>query len=172
MRFCKPRFNSSQAPLSRIVFFFEAILGLAVEVSAVRHNDTPGRVASDFLAFIDEEVCLQAAMMADAGDQNLVVTRLVFAMLKCTSPNVFQLGNICIIGKGFYNIACQVLCFSVFWWCGIVGWGHRTFVGILTEATCVSLPPCLLSCIISWKASTGCLFDDDVCNHVVFGCGM
>ena len=76
LRFCKPRFNSAQAPLSRIVLYFDAILGVAVEISAIRNDDAPGRIAKDFLSYIDEEVALQAAMMADAGDQNLEITRL------------------------------------------------------------------------------------------------
>jgi hypothetical protein len=55
MKFVRPRFNSSQAPLARCVLFFDALVGLAVEVSAVRSGDPPARTSQKFLADLDED---------------------------------------------------------------------------------------------------------------------
>ena len=75
MKFVKPRFNSAQAPLARSILFFDALFGLAVELSAVRSGDDPARVSQLFLATVNEEKLVQAGMMADAGDESLQVTR-------------------------------------------------------------------------------------------------
>jgi len=55
MKFVRPRFNSSQAPLARCVLFFDALIGLAVELSAVRSGEAPARTAQKFLADLDED---------------------------------------------------------------------------------------------------------------------
>ena len=75
MKFVKPRFNSAQAPLSRSTLYIDAIIALAVELSAVRSGE-PSRICQQFLFNIDEEKLVQAAMMADAGDESIQVTRL------------------------------------------------------------------------------------------------
>ena len=75
MRFCKPRFNSAVAPLSRSVLYFEPLLALAEEVSAVRFGNDPARVCQLFLNRVDEQKYIQAAMMTDAGDEAIQVTR-------------------------------------------------------------------------------------------------
>eukprot|EP00959_Pyramimonas_sp_CCMP1952_P083551 1746635-Pyramimonas_sp.AAC.1 len=74
MKFAKPRFNSAQAPLARSTLYVDAIIGLAVELSAVRSGE-PSRISQQFLANLDEEKLVQAAMMADAGDESIQVTR-------------------------------------------------------------------------------------------------
>ena len=75
MKFVKPRYNSAQAPLARSVLFFEALLGLAIELSVVRSGSDPSRIAQAFLRNVTEECVLQAGMMADAGDESIQLTR-------------------------------------------------------------------------------------------------
>ena len=74
MKFVKPRFNSAQAPLSRSILYMDAIIALAVELSAIRSGE-PSRISQQFLSNINEEKLVQAAMMADAGDESIQVTR-------------------------------------------------------------------------------------------------
>ena len=54
MKFVKPRYNSAQAPLARCVLFFEALLGLAIELSVVRSGSDPARIAQAFLRNVTE----------------------------------------------------------------------------------------------------------------------
>ena len=83
MKFVKPRFNSAQAPLARAILFFDALVGTAVELSAVRSGDDPARTSQLFLATMNEERLIQAAMMADAGDEAIQLTRLFDAGDSC-----------------------------------------------------------------------------------------
>ena len=73
MKFCKPRFNSSSQPLGRSILFNDASIGLAVEVSTEGHDTAPAHVSQQFLGDISEEVYVQPGMMADAGDETVVV---------------------------------------------------------------------------------------------------
>ncbi len=83
MKFVEPRFNSAQAPLARAILFFDAVVGLAVELSAVRSGDDPARISQLFLGTMNEEKLIQAAMMADAGDESIQLTRLFDAGDSC-----------------------------------------------------------------------------------------
>ena len=75
MKFVKPRYNSAQAPLARSISFFYALLGLAIELAVVRGGSDPARISQAFLRDVTEECVLQAGMMADAGDENIQLTR-------------------------------------------------------------------------------------------------
>ena len=75
MKFVKPRYNRAQAPLARSVLFFDALLGLAIELSVVRSGSDPARISQAFLRDVTEECVLQAGMMADAGDESIQLTR-------------------------------------------------------------------------------------------------
>ena len=81
LQYAKQRFNSSQTPLSRFVLFFEAIWATAVTISTVRRGTksrdgrSPEDDANFFLEQCFEERYLQAAMMADAAEENLMVVR-------------------------------------------------------------------------------------------------
>jgi hypothetical protein len=75
LRMAKQRFESTQKPLGRFVLFFEAILGVAIRIHDCR-SGREKRVATIFLRALDGEVALQAAMLADAGDESLMLTRL------------------------------------------------------------------------------------------------
>ena len=54
MKFVKPRYNSAQAPLARSVLFFDALLGLAIELSVVRSGNDPARISQAFLQNVTE----------------------------------------------------------------------------------------------------------------------
>ena len=78
----KQRYNSSQKPLSRFILFFDAIWATAVEVAILRKDTSHGKDgrcpstdAMFFLEHCSEERVLQAAMMADAAEENLHIVR-------------------------------------------------------------------------------------------------
>ncbi len=75
MRYAKQRFNSAQSPLSRVVLFLPALVATASEVAIVRQGKKPARVALAFLEGLTVEKMVQVAMMADAAQETLAVTR-------------------------------------------------------------------------------------------------
>ena len=54
MKFVKPRYNSAQAPLARSILFFDALLGLAIELSVGRGGSDPARISQAFLRDVTE----------------------------------------------------------------------------------------------------------------------
>ncbi len=75
MRYAKQRFNSAQSPLSRVVLFLPALVATASEVAIVRQGTKPAKVALAFLEGLTVEKAVQAAMMADAAQETLLITR-------------------------------------------------------------------------------------------------
>ena len=82
MNWKKQRYNSSQKPLSRFILFFDAIWATAVEVAIIRKDTSAGKdgrsPSLDAMFFLEhclEERVLQAAMMADAAEENLKIVR-------------------------------------------------------------------------------------------------
>jgi len=70
------RFASTQKPLGRFILFFPAVVATALELQVRRSNNTDMVTrARSFLENINEEVLLQIAMLADAGDQASAVVR-------------------------------------------------------------------------------------------------
>lgn len=76
MRSAKHRFESLQKPFGRTVLFTYPTLRTAIWVAQTR-DDESGDNAKEWLAYVDNENCLQAAMMADAADQTIVVCRIM-----------------------------------------------------------------------------------------------
>ena len=79
---CTRRFNSAEAPLSRLILFFDAIWATAIEVATVPRGagkstdgPSPELDALFFLEQTDEERIVQLAMMADVAEETLHVTR-------------------------------------------------------------------------------------------------
>jgi hypothetical protein len=70
------RFESYQKPLGRTCLYIIASIRLASYL-ALRRTDAHGKLASEFCLWINSEKCLQAAMLADASDQLMVLTRVV-----------------------------------------------------------------------------------------------
>ncbi|CAJ1402004.1 unnamed protein product [Effrenium voratum] len=65
----KQRFDSTQTPLGRFVLFFEPFLATVIEISRERRGEDINGDRAAFLAYINEEVLVQVAMIADAGDE-------------------------------------------------------------------------------------------------------
>ena len=78
MRAAAHRFESHAKPLGRTCLFIHAALRTALHVAKVR-SDQAGAFAKRWLEWVDEEQCLQAAMLADAADSSLAVTRVLDA---------------------------------------------------------------------------------------------
>lgn len=74
LNYAKQRFSSMRTPLARFVVWFEAILSTTECVFNTRAKDDKIR-AGEFLATVDEQTVLLAAMAADAGDESLCVLR-------------------------------------------------------------------------------------------------
>ena len=70
------RFASTQKPLGRFILYFPAVVATALELQVRRSNNNDMLTrARSFLESVDEEVLLQIAMLADAGDQASAVVR-------------------------------------------------------------------------------------------------
>ena len=80
LQFAPQRHASVQKPLGRFVLLVDAVLATAQEVLVARTRTSPEAVsASDLLSFIDSENYMTMAMMADAGDELLILVRFVDA---------------------------------------------------------------------------------------------
>ena len=75
--FAPHRFESLQKPLSRIVLFFHPFLATLTQIAHERKGSEEGQAALSFLQWLTVERCLLAGMMADAGEENLCLTRMV-----------------------------------------------------------------------------------------------
>ena len=75
MKYVKQRFNSTAVPLQRSILFFEAIWSWCIDVIATRPGQEPAKHAARFLSVVTAEDLLQAAMMADASDEHLMLRR-------------------------------------------------------------------------------------------------
>jgi len=78
LRFAAHRFDSSQQPLSRCILFFPALLGTLAQIVRVRTSNTAEhKAACAFFNWLDTEKALQAALLADAGEEHLKLMRLL-----------------------------------------------------------------------------------------------
>ena len=75
--FAAHRFESLQKPLSRIILFWPAFLTTLVQISWQRRGLEEGTRVLDFLQWLSPQKCLLVAMMADAGQESLELTRMV-----------------------------------------------------------------------------------------------
>ena len=74
--FSAQRFDSTAKPLSRSVLFWQPLLNTAVTIMEDRGKQQSEAVAAKlFLKFVDEEVGLTVGMLADGGDETLLLTR-------------------------------------------------------------------------------------------------
>ena len=72
----KHRFSSQQKPSGRGCLFFDALWSTAEIVLTTRsETKKPRDVATQFFEFVCEERCLTWGMLADAGDESMVITR-------------------------------------------------------------------------------------------------
>ncbi|CAE7607080.1 ngoBIM [Symbiodinium sp. CCMP2592] len=75
MRAAKHRYESLATPLARMCLDWPAVIAFLVRVVTERPNDTSGRAAQAILQGLDNEMILQAGMLADAADECLVLVR-------------------------------------------------------------------------------------------------
>ena len=68
-------FDSTAKPFTRCVVFFEAVLATAQSIADERKHQTEGKEAAAFLASVSVEECLTLGLLADAGEESLVLTR-------------------------------------------------------------------------------------------------
>ena len=73
-RAAKHRFESHARPLGRSVLHLHSCLRTALHVMHAG-NDAPAKKCKEWLLWLTEERCLQAAMLADAADCSLCLTR-------------------------------------------------------------------------------------------------
>ena len=78
MMFSKERFDSTSKPAARLILWFEALVATCIEVSTTR-TSAPQARANDFLEWITESRLLTMALIADASDESLGVTRFLDA---------------------------------------------------------------------------------------------
>ena len=80
MRAAKHRFESFAKPLGRSVLHLHACIRTALYVaSRGSSSDKPATRARDWLRWLDTEKCVMVAMLADAADESLALTRLLDA---------------------------------------------------------------------------------------------
>lgn len=70
------RFESYQKPLGRSCLFIISAIQFANHL-ALHRSDEHGKLATTWCLWVDSEKCLQAAMLADASDQLMSLTRVV-----------------------------------------------------------------------------------------------
>ena len=73
-RAAKHRFESHARPLGRTVLHLHACVRTALRVYG-QGNAAPAKKAQEWLLWLNAEHCLQAAMLADAADSSLLLTR-------------------------------------------------------------------------------------------------
>ena len=75
LRAAPHRFDSYTKPLGRTCIYIKPLIQTMLHNS--KRTDDSGKVSKEWLQWIDEERCIQAAMLADAADESLVLTRLM-----------------------------------------------------------------------------------------------
>ncbi len=75
LRAAKHRFESSQKPAGRFILCLEPIITIAHRMAQERRGSEPGKRAASFLLGLSEEKLVQLALMADAGDEAMILTR-------------------------------------------------------------------------------------------------
>ncbi len=73
----KHRFDTWQKPFARLVLTFDAVLSTAQAIHEERRMEATGRHARMFLEAVDEEMLVALAMMADAGEESIELTRFL-----------------------------------------------------------------------------------------------
>ena len=76
MHFAPHRFDSTQKPLAKVCFFLPAVLTTMIHIIRERSGEDR-HAARTFLDWLDMEKCLQLAMMADGGEEQLELIRLM-----------------------------------------------------------------------------------------------
>ncbi len=73
----KHRYDSNMRPFGRACLYFEALVVTAQTIADERRGQAAGVHATRFLEFIDMEVMVTLGLMADAGDETLILLRFL-----------------------------------------------------------------------------------------------
>ena len=76
LRAAKHRFESLQKPMGRACLHIEALIKTALHTMSLR-DDKQAKRSAQFLLFLDDEKLLSLAMLADAADESLLLTRVL-----------------------------------------------------------------------------------------------
>ena len=72
----KHRFDSTQKPLGRTVLNFRAYMGMAIKIERVRKGTDEQKCMRIFLCWVTVKKCMILAMLADAGDEAVMLVRV------------------------------------------------------------------------------------------------
>ena len=75
LRAAKHRFESYSKPRGRFTLWRDAFISTAEHIAVTRTGTVESKDAKDFLDYLDEEVVIQTAMNADAGDETMALLR-------------------------------------------------------------------------------------------------
>jgi hypothetical protein len=75
LRACKVRFDSCTKPMGRFILYLPAVISTLIEVMTTRAGSKSGHTATEHLQFIDSERVIAVSMLADAGDEALMLAR-------------------------------------------------------------------------------------------------
>lgn len=67
LRTAKHRIESMSLPMGRCVIYLQALIATSITIAVRRKGLKEAKLAAEFLHWVDEEACLQLAMIADAG---------------------------------------------------------------------------------------------------------
>jgi hypothetical protein len=77
LRACKVRFDSCTKPMGRFILYLPAVISTLIEVMTTRAGSKSGHTATEHLQFIDSERVIAVSMLADAGDEALMLARFL-----------------------------------------------------------------------------------------------
>ena len=73
----KQRFDSTSKPIGRFVLWLDAVLCTAVDILKERSGRVEALQAAAFLLLLDEEKVILIALLGDAGDEGVILTRFL-----------------------------------------------------------------------------------------------
>eukprot|EP00969_Alexandrium_andersonii_P347375 15358464-Alexandrium_andersonii.AAC.1 len=79
LRLAKQRFESTQKPLGRSVLWIDAVVLCAIQIWNTRRCKPESLKALAFLEVVNEEAIIQMGMLADCGDECILLTRFLDA---------------------------------------------------------------------------------------------
>ena len=122
MGLAKHRFDSMTKPLGRLVRHIGAVIATALHIVNDRKGKDEGVAATSWLSRLTEEGFLQAAMMADASDETIMLIRICDTELADTADLPFEVAGFmdrvrflfgvrggCTTVAGYTSYALQVL---------------------------------------------------------------
>ena len=116
----KHRFDTWSMPFAKVVLTLEAVVATAQAAHDERPNEKTGQAAKTFLNLLSEETVLLLGMLADAGEENLQLTRFLDsehmatpALAKQVAEFVRKLdvlfGRGAVLETGYTSVALQFL---------------------------------------------------------------